>query len=128
MAFKVTVSKEGYSATSLATEDKDLVFTSDKNTPKIIVSGSTTLTHTGGGGIENTTVTHNRGWAGAMVYANLDGGNRYYFLDAGDGTDSGDNASGWVTLEEDSFTVYIVSSTARTYNIYYFLLQEGASV
>jgi len=44
MAFKVKVSKEGYSATSLATADKDLVFSSDWLTLRIIDSPSVQLT------------------------------------------------------------------------------------
>jgi len=105
--------------------DKDLVFSTNWNTPKIIERGNTTLTvanYTEG----EVTINHNYGWVGVLVYIDL-APNKYYFCDASSyGT--GQLSYGWCYIYENCFTVYINnwSGAERTYNIQYLILREKA--
>jgi len=106
-------------------DDKDLVFSTDWNTPKIIERGSITLT-VAKDGYEEVTINHNYGWIGVLVYAELKP-NKYYFADSysllpGENPNSCD-----CSIEENSFTIDIYNgeNQERTFNITYFLLRES---
>ncbi len=108
--------------------DKDLVFSSDWNTPKIVESGMTTLAVAANSQGQKT-IYHNYGWVGVLVYVNLKP-NEYYFCDSSSyyvGPGYRDYAI--CKIEENSFTVSIRNITDQeiTFNVSYFILREEMS-
>jgi len=109
--------------------DKDLVFSSDWNTPKILGRASGSLTVEDGQN-NSIIITHNYGFVGAMVYIDLIPDN-YSFADATGITSEGHHIKSYsfVTISNNQIeiTIYNFCGSERTFHIYCLILRENVS-
>jgi len=127
MAYGIKVSQTGHDVKTC--DDKDLVFSSDWNTPKIIGEGSAFL-NVGSGQNGEITVNHNYGMVGVLAFADLKEENKFTFLD-GSGIVSDpmsgneyNSSSMEISATQLKFNIYNRCGSNRTFHIYYKFLRE----
>ncbi len=103
-------------------DDKDLVFSTEWNTPKIVEKGEIILT-VPSYSIGEKTIYHNYGWVGVLTYVNSNN-NEYHFCDLN--FFLGNVNYSFCKIKENSFTIEIYNNENKenTFNVSYFILIE----
>lgn len=128
MAMVFKVSKEGKDVNTVA--GKDLVYSSEYNSPKISSQGTSAITnnlYSGTPALVN--IPHNLGYTPsyALYFRPSSSGKwhshrgRYNF----DGTAFSDIVDWWAEVGTANLSVYSIGDTSRTHDIYYFILADG---